>query len=41
MDPAQRAKMQKELLAARDHQASATAAKDQAANSATNSAASK
>ncbi len=37
MDPAQRAKIQKELLAARDHQASVTAAKDQAANSAANS----
>ena len=31
MDPAQRAKMQKELLAARDRQASAAAAKDSAA----------
>ena len=29
MDPAQRAKIQKELVAARDHQASVTAAKDQ------------
>ena len=38
MDPAQRAKIQKELVAARDRQASATAAKDQPANSATNSA---
>jgi hypothetical protein len=35
MDPTQRAKMQKELLAARDHQASVTAAKDASANSAT------
>ena len=34
MDPAQRAKIQKELVAARDRQASATAAKDQATNSA-------
>jgi hypothetical protein len=31
MDPAQRAKIQKELVAARDHQASVTAAKDSAA----------
>jgi len=31
MDPAQRAKIQKELVAARDHQASVTAAKDAAA----------
>jgi hypothetical protein len=38
MDPAQRAKIQKELVAARDRQASATAPKDQPANSATNSA---
>ena len=38
MDPAQRAKIQKELLAARDHQAAATAAKDQSTNSASNSA---
>ena len=38
MDPAQRAKIQKELVAARDHQASAVAAKDQGTNSATNSA---
>jgi hypothetical protein len=38
MDPAQRAKIQKELVAARDHQASATAAKDQSTNSTTNSA---
>jgi len=38
MDPAQRAKIQKELVAARDHQASVTSAKDQTANSATNSA---
>jgi hypothetical protein len=30
MDPAERAKVQKELLAARDHQASALAAKGQA-----------
>jgi len=34
MDPAQRAKIQKELVAARDHQASATAAKDSSTNSA-------
>ena len=39
MDPAQRAKIQKELVAARDHQASVTSAKDQTANPATNSAA--
>jgi hypothetical protein len=39
MDPAQRAKIQKELVAARDHQASVTAAKDQTTNSATNSVA--
>jgi hypothetical protein len=38
MDPAQRAKIQKELVAARDHQASVTAAKDQSTNSTTNSA---
>ena len=38
MDPAQRAKMQKELLAARDHQASVVAAKDQTANQTTNPA---
>ena len=37
MDPAQRAKIQKELLAARDHQAAVTAAKEQSANSASNS----
>jgi hypothetical protein len=34
MDPAQRAKIQNELVAARDRQASAAAAKDAAANSA-------
>jgi hypothetical protein len=34
MDPTQRAKIQKELLAARDHQAAVTAAKEQSANSA-------
>ena len=39
MDPAQRAKIQNELVAARDRQASALAAKDSATNSATNSAA--
>jgi hypothetical protein len=38
MDPAQRAKIQKELVAARDHQASVTAAKDQTTNSSSNSA---
>jgi hypothetical protein len=38
MDPAQRAKIQKELVAARDHQASVTPAKDQSTTSATNSA---
>jgi hypothetical protein len=35
MDPAQRAKIQKELVAARDRQAAATATKDQATNAAT------
>ena len=39
MDPVQRAKIQNELVAARDRQASALAAKDSATNSATNSAA--
>ena len=38
MDLAQRAKIQKELVAARDHQAAVTAAKDQSTNSAPSSA---